>query len=383
MIPDKAVNVKQANVDIVQGNLTVDIFNVPTGGAAFYTQAFTNQIVNGTWSVLLGKTQTLNLNYSQVYWRDYTINGVDVDFRNNTGDIVERLEWTSNFGDIDTNNITTGIFPIARGGTNAGDASSARGNLSASANGTCTTAGQFINATTPFGITCGTPASNGGSATTTLPAPNVTGGMFGTGDFQFNGSLNVSLNQIFRANFTFGTFNTTTTICGANTVVNSINQTATGSLSVGCIADQTAAGGTVVQNNYTQVIIFGGQRFANLGTTSLNLSGNLFDLSNGNQPYYLQYRTICTGSLASGQTGMITFLIQLANASTGNGAILSNVVTNTCTLAGSATMFISNTSAWVAIPAQWRGNISMVVSAKDTASTDDPILGVVAMELRS
>ncbi|OYT31645.1 hypothetical protein B6U93_03220 [Candidatus Woesearchaeota archaeon ex4484_78] len=84
------------------GNLTVLFYTTQTGGTPFYNETFTNAIINGSWNVMLGETQNLSIDYGKRYYKDYQINGEDLDYTDNSGQTIERLAWDSSFGIIKT-----------------------------------------------------------------------------------------------------------------------------------------------------------------------------------------------------------------------------------------------------------------------------------------
>ena len=97
LISDQGTNV----LEIATGNLTalanltISIYDSSTGGNLIFEQNSSNAIVNGSWNVMINP----NLEYGKSYWKDYQINGEDLDFDGN-----ERLELQSSIGKI--NNIS-------------------------------------------------------------------------------------------------------------------------------------------------------------------------------------------------------------------------------------------------------------------------------------
>jgi len=85
---------------VASGNLVVSIYDDPAAGNLIYSETFTNAISNGTWSVMLGEGTALPLEFGKAYWRDYSINGEDVDFTLYNGTSVERRLFYSPLGDI-------------------------------------------------------------------------------------------------------------------------------------------------------------------------------------------------------------------------------------------------------------------------------------------
>lgn len=104
------------------GSLTVTIWDSLTGGNLIYNETFENSIVNGSWNVMLGENTSnpLPLSFGEIYYRDYEINGDDLDFTNLTGDSVERQFFYSPLGDIsDVYLATNSTFSPIIGYTNS------------------------------------------------------------------------------------------------------------------------------------------------------------------------------------------------------------------------------------------------------------------------
>jgi len=76
-------------------NLTISIYDNLTGGDLIFEQNFTDAIANGSWNVMIDPS----LEYGISYYKDYKINGEDLDFDGN-----ERLEFQSPLGLI--NNVS-------------------------------------------------------------------------------------------------------------------------------------------------------------------------------------------------------------------------------------------------------------------------------------
>lgn len=98
------------------GDLEINIYDNATGGNLIHTETFIDVINDGYWSVKLGTNPSnpLSLDYSTPYWKDYKINGEDVDFYDNYGNITERDLFYSPFGNINTSWITSGVLDWAR-----------------------------------------------------------------------------------------------------------------------------------------------------------------------------------------------------------------------------------------------------------------------------
>ena len=76
---------------LASGNLTIEIYDTSIEGNLIYSYTFTNAISNGSWNVIINP----NLEFGRIYWKDYQINGEDLDFDGN-----ERLEFQSSVGVI-------------------------------------------------------------------------------------------------------------------------------------------------------------------------------------------------------------------------------------------------------------------------------------------
>jgi len=70
-------------------NLTISIYDNLTGGNLIFEQNFTDAIANGSWNIMIDPS----LEYGRSYWKDYQINGEDLDFDGN-----ERLKFQSPLG---------------------------------------------------------------------------------------------------------------------------------------------------------------------------------------------------------------------------------------------------------------------------------------------
>jgi len=108
---DVKLNPTNSIVDFA--NLTVQIFDSETGGVLIYEENFTNifdengtlnitsrGIVNGSWNVMLGDVIPLPLEFGKQYFKNYLIQGDDINFTNATGDVIDRLFFFSPLGDI-------------------------------------------------------------------------------------------------------------------------------------------------------------------------------------------------------------------------------------------------------------------------------------------
>jgi hypothetical protein len=114
ILSDQGSNVTDKSTGnlVNNGNLTVSIWTVATGGSPIYNETFVDAINNGQWNVQLGSNNSnpLNLNYDQEYYKDYAINGNDLNFTNSTGSNVDRQAFYSPIGEINTTNNVTANY---------------------------------------------------------------------------------------------------------------------------------------------------------------------------------------------------------------------------------------------------------------------------------
>jgi len=89
---------------LATGDLSVEIWDSPTGGNIIYNETFANAISNGSWDVLLGDNGAipLYLQFNKKYYKDYKINGEDVSFTNSTGRTMDRQPFYSPLGGINS-----------------------------------------------------------------------------------------------------------------------------------------------------------------------------------------------------------------------------------------------------------------------------------------
>lgn len=97
LISDQGTDVKEKSNGAILplGNLTIAIYDRSSDGNLLFTQTFPDAIVNGSWNVMISP----RLDFGVMYWKDYTINGEDLDF---DGD--ERIRFQSPLGML--NNIS-------------------------------------------------------------------------------------------------------------------------------------------------------------------------------------------------------------------------------------------------------------------------------------
>src|SRR3989344_8409222 len=96
LISDQGTSVRNSTGGLLEnGNLTIYIYDASSSGNTIFSSTTQNAIVNGSWNLMINPT----LQYGISYWKDYEINGEDLDFDGN-----ERIEFQSPLGYI--NNIS-------------------------------------------------------------------------------------------------------------------------------------------------------------------------------------------------------------------------------------------------------------------------------------
>ncbi len=92
LMSDQGTNVRILNGSLLDfGNLTVLVYTDSIAGSLIFNSTTQGAIVNGSWNLMINPT----LEYGISYWKDYAINGEDLDFDGN-----ERLEFQSPLGYI-------------------------------------------------------------------------------------------------------------------------------------------------------------------------------------------------------------------------------------------------------------------------------------------
>ena len=93
LISDQGTDVKEKSSGKVlsRGNLTISIHDSAADGNLIFNQTFIDVIANGSWNIMMSPT----LEFGKRYWKDYIINGSELDF-----DGSERLEFESSSGII-------------------------------------------------------------------------------------------------------------------------------------------------------------------------------------------------------------------------------------------------------------------------------------------
>jgi hypothetical protein len=110
------VYVKSSNAVVNLGDLTVFVYDVENGSSPLYNETFVDVINNGSWNVMIGENSSnpLSLEFGQLYYKDYSINGEDVDYTNLTGNVTERLPFYSPLGDVNSSDIANDSITSAK-----------------------------------------------------------------------------------------------------------------------------------------------------------------------------------------------------------------------------------------------------------------------------
>lgn len=99
---DQGTGLTLSGVEVASGDLGITIWDSATGGTLLYNETFSGAIVNGSWNVIMNDS-LLELEFGVQYWKDYTINGTDLDF---DGD--ERISLYSSLGLINNQSFVNG-----------------------------------------------------------------------------------------------------------------------------------------------------------------------------------------------------------------------------------------------------------------------------------
>lgn len=102
MFSDKGSNVKQAGALVSGGNLTIEIYDESDN--LVYTEDFLSSINNGAWSVFLGYSKNLTLEYGKKYFKTYYVNGekMNYTYQNVTS---SKVPFYSPFGNVNSSYI--------------------------------------------------------------------------------------------------------------------------------------------------------------------------------------------------------------------------------------------------------------------------------------
>ena len=93
LLSDQGTDVKDKTTGqlLESGNLTITIYDAAADGTLIFNLTTTNAIANGSWNLMI----SANLEFGNTYWKDYMINGEDLDFDGN-----ERISFQSPLGQI-------------------------------------------------------------------------------------------------------------------------------------------------------------------------------------------------------------------------------------------------------------------------------------------
>lgn len=93
LVSDQGTSVKNKTTGelLSLGNLSINIYDASSDGTLIYNQTFSDAIANGSWNLMISPS----LEYGKIYWKDYSINGQDLDFDGN-----ERISFQSSLGMI-------------------------------------------------------------------------------------------------------------------------------------------------------------------------------------------------------------------------------------------------------------------------------------------
>ncbi|MFA5020089.1 MAG: hypothetical protein WC533_03235 [Candidatus Pacearchaeota archaeon] len=121
-------NVKQGGINLANGNLTVYIYDAPSGGTLIYNSSneFNDAVSDGKYDVLLGNNSAneLTLNYGQLYyleiyvnWENFSFNGAQRQmFQSSVGNISSvKINWTNSILLPEGQNITLGAGGWVKG----------------------------------------------------------------------------------------------------------------------------------------------------------------------------------------------------------------------------------------------------------------------------
>ena len=114
------------------GDLEITVWDSLMGGDLIYNETFVGAIVNGSWNVMMGENSSnpLVLEYGEVYYFDYRVEGDDMDFRNLSGDVVERQFFYSPLGEVGVEDFSDSVYNLTFNEIVGYTASSYDGNIS-------------------------------------------------------------------------------------------------------------------------------------------------------------------------------------------------------------------------------------------------------------
>jgi len=241
---------KATNTSLSLGNLSVSIYDAPSGGNLIYSETFSGAIKNGSWNVMLGEdgANPLLLSFGSAYYKAYSINGEAAAFTNNSGGVVSRQLFYSPLGDINTSVLADGSITQAK--------------LANSINLTNATGYQWANIV-------GVPAniSNGSGGTTYVYALNISGSTY-----LLNSSGIADINES-RLNATIDSRALLVRVSGDNVYILNGSILSLNESRLNSTIDARAAGSAIWSNDSSKVFISAGY------PQNLTLNGNLWTQS--------------------------------------------------------------------------------------------------------
>jgi len=105
IVYDQGTNARVNSSLITLGNLTIQFYDAASSGTLLWEQNFTDQIVNGSWSVKLNlSTFSSGPYYGETYYKEYQINRVELNYSNGST-TTDRLAWVSTVGQVNKTKI--------------------------------------------------------------------------------------------------------------------------------------------------------------------------------------------------------------------------------------------------------------------------------------
>lgn len=98
--------------NFVFGNITITVYDKSMN--QIYSEKFIDAIFNGSFGVQLGLYGNLTLYYGEDYYKDYFINGEDVNFTLSNGSTVDRMPFISNVGLIRSDYINESALNLSK-----------------------------------------------------------------------------------------------------------------------------------------------------------------------------------------------------------------------------------------------------------------------------
>ncbi|HDP73687.1 MAG TPA: hypothetical protein ENN46_01885 [Candidatus Woesearchaeota archaeon] len=98
-LSDQGTSAKDSG-SLINGDLTVLIYETYTAPAPIWQETFTDAVKNGSWNVMLGQNPAnrLELEFGRMYYKDYQIDGTNLNFEDNSGGSLLRLAFYSPLG---------------------------------------------------------------------------------------------------------------------------------------------------------------------------------------------------------------------------------------------------------------------------------------------